>query len=197
MVHYPGPTTLVGSTAYSEKPRDRSIQQEPAPPQRWPRKRSAQTVPRCGFLAQSSQRQSAGTIPRYPPATPLNSFTHSLYPSLYAFTPSGPGKLDQISIACARGPRFRASKVSATPPRVSGCHQLPTWRRRNLTVLGIAVSSCHRFRRGNKMNHQRRRFLHMAACAAALPVFSRVARAQAYPTRPVRIIAGFPPGGRG
>ena len=40
----------------------------------------------------------------------------------------------------------------------------------------------------------RRTFLHLAAGAAALPAVSRVARAQAYPTRPVRIIAGFPGG---
>src|SRR5712671_5092144 len=37
----------------------------------------------------------------------------------------------------------------------------------------------------------RRRFLHLAAGAAALPVVSRVARAQAYPVRPVRIVVGF------
>jgi tripartite-type tricarboxylate transporter receptor subunit TctC len=41
----------------------------------------------------------------------------------------------------------------------------------------------------------RRQFLHLAADAAALPAVSRVARAQAYPARPVRIILGFPPGG--
>src|SRR5262249_54461869 len=41
----------------------------------------------------------------------------------------------------------------------------------------------------------RRQFLHLAAGAAALPVVSRVARAQAYPTKQVRIIVGFPPGG--
>jgi tripartite-type tricarboxylate transporter receptor subunit TctC len=40
----------------------------------------------------------------------------------------------------------------------------------------------------------RRNFLHLAAGAAALPAVSRVARAQAYPTRPVRIIIGFAPG---
>jgi len=39
----------------------------------------------------------------------------------------------------------------------------------------------------------RRRFLHLAAGAAALASLSRVARAQAYPTRPVRIIVGYPP----
>jgi tripartite-type tricarboxylate transporter receptor subunit TctC len=42
---------------------------------------------------------------------------------------------------------------------------------------------------------QRRRFLGLAAGAAALPAVSRIARAQAYPTRPVRILAGFPAGG--
>jgi tripartite-type tricarboxylate transporter receptor subunit TctC len=41
----------------------------------------------------------------------------------------------------------------------------------------------------------RRQFLHLAAGAAALPVVSGVARAQAYPTRPVRWIVGFAPGG--
>src|SRR5262249_48695605 len=41
----------------------------------------------------------------------------------------------------------------------------------------------------------RRQFLHLAAGAAALPAVSRVARAQAYPSRPVRWIVGYPPGG--
>jgi tripartite-type tricarboxylate transporter receptor subunit TctC len=45
------------------------------------------------------------------------------------------------------------------------------------------------------MNLPRRNFLHLAAGAATLPFAPHVARAQAYPTRPVRIIVGFPPGG--
>jgi tripartite-type tricarboxylate transporter receptor subunit TctC len=45
------------------------------------------------------------------------------------------------------------------------------------------------------MNLPRRQFLHLAAAASALPFASRMARAQAYPTRPVRIVVGAPPGG--
>ena len=41
----------------------------------------------------------------------------------------------------------------------------------------------------------RRKFLHLAAGAVALPALSRTARAQAYPARPVHIIVGFPAGG--
>lgn len=41
----------------------------------------------------------------------------------------------------------------------------------------------------------RRRLLHLAAGAAVLPAVSGIAMAQTYPTRPVRIIVGFPPGG--
>jgi tripartite-type tricarboxylate transporter receptor subunit TctC len=45
------------------------------------------------------------------------------------------------------------------------------------------------------MTFPRRTFLAMAAGAAALPAASRIARAQAYPSRPVRIVVGFPAGG--
>jgi tripartite-type tricarboxylate transporter receptor subunit TctC len=45
-----------------------------------------------------------------------------------------------------------------------------------------------------KLPH-RRQFLHLAAGGAALPALSRAARAQTYPTRPVRIIVGIGPAG--
>ncbi len=45
------------------------------------------------------------------------------------------------------------------------------------------------------MKLPRRKFLHLAAGAAALPAVSRFAWAQAYPTRPVRIVIGYPAGG--
>src|SRR5882757_9532298 len=45
------------------------------------------------------------------------------------------------------------------------------------------------------MKLPRRQFLHLAAGAAAVPAVSRIAGAQAYPSRPVRIVVGFPPGG--
>jgi len=45
------------------------------------------------------------------------------------------------------------------------------------------------------MTLPRRRFLHLAAGAAALPATSRFAWAQAYPTRPVRVVVGFAAGG--
>ena len=44
------------------------------------------------------------------------------------------------------------------------------------------------------MKLRRRQFLQLAGAAAALPAVSRIARAVNYPTRPVRIVVGFPPG---
>jgi tripartite-type tricarboxylate transporter receptor subunit TctC len=45
------------------------------------------------------------------------------------------------------------------------------------------------------MKLARRRFLRLAAGAAALPPVSRIARAQTYPTRPIRLVVPFPPSG--
>jgi tripartite-type tricarboxylate transporter receptor subunit TctC len=46
-----------------------------------------------------------------------------------------------------------------------------------------------------KLELPRRRFLYLAAGTAALPVVSRIASAQTYPTRPIRLVIPFPPGG--
>src|SRR5262249_31845082 len=70
-------------------------------------------------------------------------------------------------------------------------------RVRNVRVArrrGDRIARDQRGRFKMKLPH-RRQFLHLAAGAAALPAASRIARAQAYPTRPVRIVVGFPAGG--
>jgi tripartite-type tricarboxylate transporter receptor subunit TctC len=45
------------------------------------------------------------------------------------------------------------------------------------------------------MKLSRRHFLHLTAGVSAFPALSRVARAQTYPTQPLRLILGYPPGG--
>src|SRR5436853_2227626 len=45
------------------------------------------------------------------------------------------------------------------------------------------------------MKLPRRQFLYLAAGGIALPAVLRLARAQSYPARPVRLVVGFPPGG--
>ena len=45
------------------------------------------------------------------------------------------------------------------------------------------------------MTLRRRQFLRLSGAAVALPFVSRIARAQGYPSRPVKLIIGYPPGG--
>jgi tripartite-type tricarboxylate transporter receptor subunit TctC len=48
---------------------------------------------------------------------------------------------------------------------------------------------------GHTIKLSRRKFLHLATGAAALPAISRIAGAQTYPTRPITMIVPFPAGG--
>jgi hypothetical protein len=41
------------------------------------------------------------------------------------------------------------------------------------------------------MKLSRRRFLHLTACAAALPAISRIAKAQTFPSRPITLVVGY------
>jgi tripartite-type tricarboxylate transporter receptor subunit TctC len=66
----------------------------------------------------------------------------------------------------------------------------PQSREHQGRIIGTSFS----FQGRKMMKLPRRKFLHLAAGAAALPAVSRFARAQAYPARPVRIVVGFVPG---
>ena len=66
---------------------------------------------------------------------------------------------------------------------------------RRRTSRGNESARRQHFRKETMMKLPRRQFLHLAAGAAALPAVSRIARAQAYPSRPVRIVVGFAAGG--
>jgi tripartite-type tricarboxylate transporter receptor subunit TctC len=81
----------------------------------------------------------------------------------------------------------RKSKLG-TPP--IGSKNRRTQRR----AVKAAMLYDHWFR-VNASGLPRRRFLHLAGSAAALPAVSRSASAQTYPTRPVRLIVPFPAGG--
>jgi tripartite-type tricarboxylate transporter receptor subunit TctC len=82
--------------------------------------------------------------------------------------------------------------VSISESRKSRSGTPPTKIRR---VQRRPVNAAYgRLFRVNATEFARRRFLHLAAGAAALPAASRIAKAQAYPTRPVRLILGYAPG---
>jgi tripartite-type tricarboxylate transporter receptor subunit TctC len=52
-----------------------------------------------------------------------------------------------------------------------------------------------RLRQEESMKLPRRHFLRLAAGAAGMPAMSRIANAQSYPTRPIRLVIPYPPGG--
>src|SRR6516162_653411 len=81
----------------------------------------------------------------------------------------------------------RKSKAE-TQPTVS-----KIWQRRQRPIEAALLHG--RSLRVKATELPRRRFLHLAAGAAAGPATSRIAMAQAYPARPVRFIVPFPPGG--
>jgi tripartite-type tricarboxylate transporter receptor subunit TctC len=83
------------------------------------------------------------------------------------------------------GIRESRKSKAGTPPIVS---KIGRTQRRPVKADGHPL-------RANATEFARRRFLHLAAGAAALPAMSRTASAQTYPARPVRIIVGYPAGG--
>jgi hypothetical protein len=64
-----------------------------------------------------------------------------------------------------------------------------------LTSRADVVCAREISRERNAINFPRRQFLHLAAVAAALPVVSQIARAQAYPTRPIALVVPIAAGG--
>ena len=84
------------------------------------------------------------------------------------------------------------SAVGGHPTQTIICAVYPRSRRALAPIYARAITT---IREGDANETSPRQLLHLAAGAAALPVVSRVARAQAYPTRPVRLIIGYPPGG--
>jgi tripartite-type tricarboxylate transporter receptor subunit TctC len=84
--------------------------------------------------------------------------------------------------------------ISANRKGKAGIPPIASKSGRSQRRLGEAVMLHRHPFRVNAIEVPRRRFLHLAAVAAALPGVSRIARAQTYPTRPVRIIVPLLPG---
>src|SRR5262245_20134622 len=126
--------------------------------------------------------------------------------SIYAITwargpapsrPSRPSCAWAPTIGCSgsSGPMHRPAPRSSAPSRspISGDSADISFE-----LSGPELSALSpQFNGGTAMTLPRRRFLHLATAAAMLPAVSRVARAQTYPARPVRLVVAFPPGGVG
>src|SRR5499433_2605859 len=85
--------------------------------------------------------------------------------------------------------RRRSAPFTRPKLRSGGRSSRPRISRENKSGSRLA------FQGSNMMKLPRRQFLHVAACAAALPPVPRFAWAQAYPTRPITMIVPFPAGG--
>jgi hypothetical protein len=96
---------------------------------------------------------------------------------------------DALKFRCPLDPRKRTLDRSR---RMSGLGQKQTFRR--LLDMIDSVPKGPQVR-AMTMRLPRRQFFHLAASAAALPAAVNIARAEIYPSRPVRIIVGFPAGG--
>src|SRR6266851_4010 len=113
--------------------------------------------------------------------------------------------------ACRPGSGMPAVTASAAMDRLMGCSAALPRRGSVRDLIGMAAAAWRAILRfpglsvldgpaaGGRgraaMKPLRRRFLRLAAAAAAAPVAARLAGAQAYPTRPVRFIVSFPAGG--
>src|SRR5215470_3362265 len=85
--------------------------------------------------------------------------------------------------------RRRSRPTTRPRSRSGGRSSRPRTSRENKSGSSLSISG------KNHMKLPRRNFLYLAAGAAALPAASRIARAQVYPSRPVRLILGYAPGG--
>src|SRR5215510_4058446 len=117
-----------------------------------------------------------------------SSMPHSWTPWRIQRCASGsPTLVRKSGRATNRRPR-RSRHSKGLRSRSGGRSSKPRASRRNEASRRAGISE-------DAMKLPRRNFLHLAVGAAALPAVTRTAWAQAYPTRPVRIIVGFPPGG--